>query len=61
MLRARACIKCKEFLLIYTDNPKNLQEIKEFEKEHSGHTIITVNYSEIKGEYNKYEKKENPE
>jgi hypothetical protein len=57
-LRARACIKCKEFLLIYPDNPKNLQEIKEFEKEHSGHTIITVNYSEIKGEYKKYEKNE---
>ena len=53
-MRARACIKCKEYILIYPENPKNLKDIKEFERNHSGHTIITVNYSEIRGEYKKY-------
>lgn len=44
--------------MIHPDNPKNLQEIKIFEKNHSGHTVVTVNYSEIKGEYNSYKQKE---
>ncbi|MEJ2250034.1 MAG: hypothetical protein P8Y70_04620 [Candidatus Lokiarchaeota archaeon] len=57
-MRARACIKCKEYIMIHPDNPKNLQEIKIFEKNHSGHTVVTVNYSEIKGEYNSYKQKE---
>ncbi|MFX1312615.1 MAG: hypothetical protein ACFFHD_08395 [Promethearchaeota archaeon] len=52
MVRARACIKCKEYMIIHPDNPINLFDIKKFEKKHIGHTIITVDLSEIKGSYN---------
>jgi hypothetical protein len=52
-MRARACIKCKEYLVINPTNPINLNNEKLFEKEHRGHTLITVDLSEIKGEFNK--------
>ncbi len=52
-MRARACIKCKEYLLINPTNPINLNHIKLFEKDHRGHTLITVDLSEIKATFNK--------
>jgi len=51
MIRARACLKCKEYLLIYPSNPINQVEIKKFEKKHLSHTIMTVGFGEIKGLY----------
>ncbi|MFW9878978.1 MAG: hypothetical protein ACFFG0_38355 [Candidatus Thorarchaeota archaeon] len=50
-VRCRACIKCKTYIVIHPGNPINLQEIKKFEKEHSGHTVVTVDINEIKGSY----------
>lgn len=52
-MRARACIKCKEYLIINPTNPINLSNIKSFEKDHRCHTLITVDLSEIKDIYNK--------
>ena len=52
-MRARACIKCKEYLLINPTNPINLNNVKLFEKDHRGHTLITVDLSEIKELYTK--------
>ncbi|MFX0020675.1 MAG: hypothetical protein ACFFAF_18305 [Candidatus Hermodarchaeota archaeon] len=52
-MRARACIKCKEYLVINPTNPVNLHNERIFEKEHRGHTLITVDLSEIKGVFNK--------
>jgi len=52
-MRARACIKCKEYLVINPTNPINLNNVKLFEKEHRGHTLITVDLSEIKQIYEK--------
>lgn len=51
-MRARACIKCKEYIVIHPDNPINQLDIKKFEKRHVGHTIMTVDLNEIKGIYN---------
>ena len=50
----RACIKCREYLVIHPANPINQLEIKKFEKRHSLHTIITVDLNEIKGVYDPF-------
>ena len=54
MVRARACIKCKEYIIIHPDNPINQFEIKKFERRHTAHTIVTVDLNEIKGLYNPF-------
>ncbi|MHA2006381.1 MAG: hypothetical protein ACXABO_05230 [Promethearchaeota archaeon] len=51
MVRCRACIKCKTYLIIHPENPINQVEIKNFEKKHTAHTIMTVDLSEVKGLY----------
>jgi len=54
-MRARACLKCKEYVLIHPDNPINQNTIKEFELSHTRHNLITVNLAEIKGQYKRYD------
>ncbi len=53
-MRARACIKCREYVVIHPGNPVNQLDIKKFEKAHLNHTIMTVDLSEIKGIYNSF-------
>ncbi|MFW9998743.1 MAG: hypothetical protein ACFE9Q_05865 [Candidatus Hodarchaeota archaeon] len=53
-MRARACIKCREYVVIHPSNPVNQLDIKKFEKKHLGHTIVTVDLSEIKGIYSTF-------
>ena len=50
-VRCRACIKCRTYLVIHPSNPVNQVEIKRFEKQHLGHTVVTVDLNEIKGSY----------
>jgi hypothetical protein len=50
-VRCRACIKCRAYIVIHPSNPINLQEIKTFEKQHLGHTVVTVDLNEVKGSY----------
>jgi len=50
-MRARACIKCREYIVIHPNNPLNQTEINMFEKNHHQHTLITVNLNEIREEY----------
>jgi len=50
-MRARACIKCKEYMIIHANNPLNQSEIEYFERKHHLHTLITVNLDEIKDQY----------
>ena len=54
MVRCRACIKCKTYMIIHPENPINQVKIKKFERQHSAHTIMTVDFSEIKGIYAPY-------
>ncbi len=54
MIRARACLKCKKYILIHPNNPVNQVEIKSFEKKHLSHTIMTVGFGEIKGIYTSF-------
>ena len=50
-MRARACLKCRQYVVIHPDNPININTIKEFETKHGYHTIITVDLSEIKEDF----------
>jgi len=50
-MRARACIKCKEYMIIHAANPLNQNKIDYFERKHHKHTLITVNLDEIKDQY----------
>ncbi len=50
-MRARACIKCKEYMVIHASNPLNQNKIEYFERKHHLHTLITVNLDEIKDQY----------
>ena len=51
MIRARACIKCKEYIVIHPNNPLNQAKISTFEKIHHQHTLITVKLDEIRDVY----------
>ncbi len=53
-LRCRACIKCKTYIVIHADNPVNQVEIKNFERKHTSHTIMTVDLNEVKGIYSPF-------
>ncbi len=53
-MRARACLKCHEFVLVRPNDPKNQLLIKEFESHHMMHTLITLDYAEIKDTYKMY-------
>ena len=57
-MRARACLKCKEYVLVHPNNPINQNLIKEFELAHMSHNLMTVNLVEIKGQYKRYDLKE---
>ena len=51
IMRARACIKCKEYVVIHPNNPLNQGKVSLFEKKHHLHTLITVNLDEIRDQY----------
>lgn len=59
MIRARACIRCKEYIVIHPNNPLNQAKINTFEKKHHQHTLITVNLDEIKDEYQSIKNNDN--
>ncbi len=50
-LRCRACIRCKTYVVIHAENPINQVKIKNFERKHTNHTIMTVELNEVKGVY----------
>ncbi|MBN1216009.1 MAG: hypothetical protein JXA99_11290 [Candidatus Lokiarchaeota archaeon] len=53
--RVRACIKCSEYVFLHLNDPENQKVIKQFELNHKGHTIITVDLSEVKDRYRNIE------
>jgi len=50
-MRARACIKCKEYVVIHANDPQNQNLIELFERKHHLHTLITVDIDEIRDQY----------
>ncbi|KKM91537.1 hypothetical protein LCGC14_1227570 [marine sediment metagenome] len=54
MIRARACLRCKQYVVIHPENPINQLDIKKFEKKHLSHSLMTVGLGEIKGAYSSF-------
>jgi len=52
-IRVRACVRCKKYMIINPNDPTNQNQIKSFERDHTGHTLITVELNEIKKFYEK--------
>lgn len=55
ILRARACTRCKEYVVIHANNPVSKKIVNNFEELHQNHTLITINLNEIKGIYKSYD------
>jgi len=55
LVRARACIKCREYIIIHVDESKNMENIKVFDGKHRGHTLITLDLDEVKDTYSVYD------
>lgn len=49
--RVRACIKCKSYIILFPNDPENQNLLKNFEKNHKSHILITVDIAEVKGGY----------
>ena len=54
-LRARACTKCEEYIVIHPDNPINQKQVRIFDLYHRGHTLVTLDLNEVKGKYNGFD------
>ena len=54
MVMARACIRCREYVHIKSDDSENQEVIKAFEKSHSGHNLVTLEFIEIKNQYTEF-------
>ena len=48
-IRARACVKCREYALIHPNDPNNLNLLKIFDVKHKGHTVVTLDIDEVRG------------
>ncbi len=55
MVKVRACLKCKHFVVIKDGSFKNQQAVKLFEREHQGHNMGTLDYNEVKDKASGYE------
>ena len=57
-IRARACIKCKKYVLIQPDNIVGQLIQKSFEKKHEKHNLVTLDLMEILDFYKESTEKE---
>ena len=57
MIRARACIKCKRYVLIQPENVVSQLIVKSFEKKHERHNLVTLELKEIIDFYKEAEEK----
>lgn len=54
-IRVRACMKCREYAAIHPENSANQGVIKLFEGKHRGHTIVTLDFNEVKGTFKNFQ------
>ena len=53
-LRARACTKCEEYVVIHPNNPISQRIVSNFEVFHRGHPLVTIDLNEVKEKYDNY-------
>ena len=49
--RVRACVKCREYIIILPNNPANQVHVKNFNLIHTAHTLVTLDINEVKKQY----------
>ncbi|MHA1683685.1 MAG: hypothetical protein ACTSUE_22295 [Promethearchaeota archaeon] len=50
-MKCRTCMKCKQYILIKDGSYKNQKAVEAFERDHHGHFLGTVDYNEVKDDY----------
>ena len=48
--RVKICFQCKQYIIIYSDDPVNMKFENVFSMVHSGHMVQVVNLSEVEGD-----------
>ena len=51
MVRARACIRCREYIIIRPIDPSYQELERVFEVDHRGHNLVTLDLNEVKDSY----------
>jgi len=54
-MRARACIKCRMYVVVHPSDPTNQKTIGLFEDNHVGHNLVTLDLDEIQDTYQNFE------
>ena len=49
--RVRACIKCREYVIIHPNNLASQVHVKKFNLIHNAHTLVTLDINEVKEQY----------
>jgi len=44
---ARACGRCKKYIVIHSEDARNQSQIQQFEADHAGHMLITAQLDEV--------------
>ena len=47
-IKVRACVKCKVYVVVHTDNATSTDMLVKFERDHAGHMLITTPLDDIK-------------
>jgi hypothetical protein len=47
-LRARACLGCKEYMIVHPNSQKNATDLEIFRGRHAAHAVVTVDVNEVK-------------
>jgi hypothetical protein len=50
-------MRCREYAIIHPENPANQEVIKLFEGKHRGHTVVTLDFNEVKGTFKNFQEK----
>lgn len=58
MVRVKACTGCRKYIIIRAESVENRERLKEFEDTHRGHTLVSVELSEVQGKYENVGSKE---
>jgi hypothetical protein len=58
-MRAKACLRCREYVVIHANNPLSIELVKKFEDKHAYHTVITVDLKEIRDSFSSMESDDN--
>ncbi len=54
-------MKCREYAIIHPENPANQEVVKLFEGKHRGHTVVTLDFNEVKGTFKNFQEQKTEE